>query len=86
MRSAGRARSERLLGIEPFLHERPVRPEYLHAVALAVAHVDQTVIRAARPSYQPVLPSIQTFDLEFLSGFNAILLTDLGGQHNLALG
>src|SRR2546427_9269647 len=42
----GRARSERLLGIEPFLHERPVRAEYLHAVALAVAHVDQTVVRA----------------------------------------
>src|SRR5713101_8344726 len=42
----GRARSERLLGIEPFLHELAVRLEYLHAVALAVAHVDETVVRA----------------------------------------
>src|SRR5882762_6037949 len=42
----GRARGERLLGIEPFLHERPVGAEYLHAVALAVAHVDQAVVRA----------------------------------------
>src|SRR5712692_4486059 len=42
----GRARGERLLGIEPFLHERPVRAEHLHAVALAVAHVDQAVVRA----------------------------------------
>src|SRR5712692_5330212 len=42
----GRARSERLLGIEPFLHELAVRLEYLHAVALAVAHVDQAVVRA----------------------------------------
>src|SRR5258706_22363 len=42
----GRARSEGLLGIEPFLHELAVRLEYLHAVALAVAHVDQAVVRA----------------------------------------
>src|SRR5882672_243350 len=42
----GRARSERLLGVEPFLHELPVRLEYLHAVALAVAHVDEAVVRA----------------------------------------
>src|SRR5258706_1348807 len=41
-----RARSERFLGIEPFLHELAVRLEYLHAVALAVAHVDETVVRA----------------------------------------
>src|SRR6267378_5949804 len=42
----GRARSERLLGVEPFLHELAVRLEYLHAVALAVAHVDEAVVRA----------------------------------------
>src|SRR5258706_2981139 len=42
----GRARSEGLLGIEPFLHELAVRLEYLHAVGLAVAHVDKTVVRA----------------------------------------
>src|SRR5712691_474218 len=41
-----RARSERFFGIEPFLHELAVRLEYLHPVALAVAHVDETVVRA----------------------------------------
>src|SRR4029077_634991 len=42
----GRARGERFLGIEAFFHELAVRTEYLNAVALAVAHVDQTVVRA----------------------------------------
>ena len=32
--------------IERFLHELAVRPKYLHAVGLAVAYINETVVRA----------------------------------------
>src|SRR5256885_3937823 len=41
-----RTRGEGLLGVERLLHKRPVRTEYLQTIRLAVAHVDQTVVRA----------------------------------------
>src|SRR5262245_60701322 len=38
--------AESFLRIERFFHERPVRAEDLDAIGLAVAHIDETVVRA----------------------------------------
>jgi hypothetical protein len=35
---------------------------------------------------EPVLATIEAFELEFLPGFNAILLSELGRQDDLTLG
>jgi len=39
----------------------------------------------SRAPYEPILATIEAFDLEFLARFNAVLLSDLGGQHDLPL-
>ena len=48
--------------------------------------VDDTLIWPIRAPDEPVIATIEAFDLEFLPGFNAILLSELGREHDLTLG
>jgi hypothetical protein len=36
--------------------------------------------------HQPVLAAVDALDLELLTGFDPILMAELGGQHDLAFG
>jgi hypothetical protein len=47
--------------------------------------VDHAFIRASRTPDQPIFAAVEAFDLEFLARFNTVLLSELGGQHDLAL-
>jgi hypothetical protein len=47
--------------------------------------VDHAFIRASRTADQPVFAAVEAFDLEFLACFNMVQLSELGGQHDLAL-
>ena len=48
--------------------------------------IDDTLIGPSRAPDEAVLAMVETFDLEFLPGLNAILLSELSRQDDLPLG
>jgi len=48
--------------------------------------VNQTFVWSPRLPCQPILATLNSFDLELLPRLNAVLLADFGGQNDLAFG
>ena len=47
--------------------------------------IDDAIVRVCRATDQPVLATVDALHLEFLSSLDLILVTELGGEHDLTL-